>query len=84
MQDNASLFLLFDTLKLLCYFLILSGIDDILFHIVIEQAAGVANIDGSLYFISCQDPYLDSSLFKRFNGFLHILLKLIFDSGRTY
>ena len=59
-------------------------IEDKHIHFVIEQLAGVANIDSSFDFITGEYPQLNASFFDVWDGRTHLILKFILDSCGTY
>ncbi|KAH6605615.1 hypothetical protein Trco_004768 [Trichoderma cornu-damae] len=50
-------------------------------HIVVEQVAGEANVDGGLDFVAGQHPELDSGLAQELDGIGHAVLETVFDGS---
>ena len=75
--------LVIDPIQLASDDLIIGGVDDILTHLAVQQAAGVANIYGGFDFVTSEDPDFDPGLFKTLNRVLHIFLQLVLDRGRA-
>jgi hypothetical protein len=44
-----------------------------------KEFAALANVNGSLYFVSGQDPNFDPCFFNIFNGLTNIFLELVFN-----
>lgn len=56
--------------------------DDLL--IVVQQLAGVRNVDGRLLFVARENPDLQACLAQLGNGFGDSLLQAVFDPGGTW
>ena len=53
-------------------------------HFLMQQLTGVADIDRSLNFVTCQDPYLNSSALEIKDSLSNLFLQLVFNGSRTY
>jgi len=54
-----------------------------LFHGVVKKSSRVADVDRSLDLVSSEDPNLDANLLQGDNSLSNIVLKLVFDGGRS-
>ena len=72
-----------DFIKFGSYQLLRDRINDILLHLVVEEAARVPNINRRLDFVASKDPDFDSSLLERLNCFFDLFLELVLDSCRS-
>ena len=72
-----------DIIEFGSYQLLRDGIDDILLHLVVEEAARVPNVNRRLNFVTSKDPDFDSSLLERLNCFFDLFLEFVLDSRRS-
>ena len=72
-----------DIIEFGSYQLLRDRIDDILLHLVVEEAARVPNVNRRLNFVTSKDPDFDSSLLERLNCFFDLFLELVLDSRRS-
>ena len=62
------------------YNLLRDSVNDVLLHLVVEEAARVPNVNRRLDFVASKDPDFDSSLLERLNRLFDFLLELVLDS----
>ena len=72
-----------DIIEFGSYQLLRDRINDILLHLVVEEAARVPNVNRRLNFVTSKDPDFDSSLLERLNCFFDLFLELVLDSRRS-
>jgi hypothetical protein len=54
-----------------------------LVHFVVQELAWISYIDSSLYFVSCQYPYLNPCIFHKLYSISYTVLQFIFNSSWT-
>ena len=72
-----------DIIEFGSYQLLRDRIDDILLHLVVEEAARVPNVNCRLYLVTSKDPDFNSSFLERLNCFFDLFLELVLDSCRS-
>lgn len=64
-------------------FIFFLDVYDCLFEGIVEELAGVGDVDCGFYFVTGEHPDLDTRVFQRFNRVCYFVLEFIFDCSRA-